>query len=299
MDSYIFQPPKSGYMPLAVNLWADHFCMTELNIIMRQRENKEFAELLNRLREGNHTSDDIELLKTQCIEESSKNYPHDTPHVFFSNKKVNEYNATIFQKIKSVKTTAKAKSKDVSQLSTILEIAEGLTYEITLNLDCEDGLINGAACIVQKIKLTEIQYASGIIWVKFPSETTGNFLRQNKKHLYSEEIHSSWTPIEPATRQFAAGYKGESQIQRMQFPLRPAAAKTIHRPQGDTLNKLVVDLASHCKIDHIHYVALSRVTTIQGLKILHLQKNKISINSAVKKEMECLRKIPPATSLTF
>ncbi|CAC5385251.1 unnamed protein product [Mytilus coruscus] len=135
---------------------------------------------------------------------------------------------------------------------------------MTLNLDCEDGLINRAACIVQKIKLTEIPYASGIIWVKFPSENTENFLRQNKKHLYSKEIHTSWTPIEPATRQFAAGYKNESQIQRMQFPLRPAAAKTIHRSQGDTLNK-----------------------------------NKVSINSAVKKEMERLRKKLPATSVTF
>ncbi|CAC5403199.1 unnamed protein product [Mytilus coruscus] len=128
---------------------------------MRQRENKEFAELLNRLREGNHTSKDIVLLKTQCIEEGNENYPHDTPHVFFSNKKVNEHNATIFQNNKSVKTTVKAKdrlvgnykaevstkilessrnnSKDVSQLSTILEVAEGLTYEMKLNLDCEDG----------------------------------------------------------------------------------------------------------------------------------------------------------------
>ncbi|CAC5371490.1 unnamed protein product [Mytilus coruscus] len=125
-------------------------------------------------REGNHTSKDIVLLKTQCIEEGNENHPHDTPHVFFSNKKVNEHNATIFQKIKSVKTTVKAKdrlvgnykaevsskilesfqnnSKDVSQLSTILEVAEGLTYEMTLNLDCEDGLINGAACSVKKIK---------------------------------------------------------------------------------------------------------------------------------------------------
>ncbi|CAC5371492.1 unnamed protein product [Mytilus coruscus] len=84
----------------------------------------------------------------------------------------------------------------------------------------------------------------------------------------------------------------------MQFPLRPAAAKTIHRSQRDTLNILVVDLTSHCKIDHTHYVALSRIT-IQGLQILHLQENKISINFAVKKEKEHLRKNPPATSLTF
>ncbi|CAG2214630.1 unnamed protein product [Mytilus edulis] len=273
MDSYIFQPPKSGYMPLAINLWEDLFCMIELTIIMRQRENKEFAELLNRLREGNHTSNDIELLKTQCIEENTTNYPHDTPHVFFSNKKVNGHNATIFQKTTSVKTTAKAKdrlignykedvitkvlesfqnkSTDVSQLSTILEIAENLTYEITLNLDCEDGLINGAACIVKKIKLTEIPFASGIIWVKFPTESTGNFLRQNKKHLYSKDIQSSWTPIEPASGQFAAGYKGESNKYTIGF----LNANSLHKHIEDVrldYSLTSADLICFCETRFLH-----------------------------------------------
>ena len=41
--------------------------MTELNIIMRQRENYEFVAVLNRLREGNHTTDDINSKSPRLI----------------------------------------------------------------------------------------------------------------------------------------------------------------------------------------------------------------------------------------
>ena len=45
----------SEYAILAPNLWNKLFKMFELDEIMRQRESKEFAEMLNRLREGKHT----------------------------------------------------------------------------------------------------------------------------------------------------------------------------------------------------------------------------------------------------
>ena len=51
------------------------------------------------------------------------------------------------------------------------------------------------------------------------------------------------------------------QVIRKQFPLRPAAAKAIHRSQGDTETKIVVNLETRRTIPHIHYVGLSRVTT--------------------------------------
>ena len=41
--------------------------MFELNEIMRQKDSKVFAELLNRLPEGNHTESDILKLKERVI----------------------------------------------------------------------------------------------------------------------------------------------------------------------------------------------------------------------------------------
>lgn len=63
MDSYLFTSPNTGYLPLATNIWKENFTMFELHEIMRQSENKPFAELLNRLREGNHKNKDISVLK--------------------------------------------------------------------------------------------------------------------------------------------------------------------------------------------------------------------------------------------
>ena len=60
-----------------------------------------------------------------------------------------------------------------------------------------------------------------------------------KRNLYVHGIVSTWTPIKPITTQFGVGRNQTAQVLRMQFPLRPAAAKTIHRSQGDTEQKIV------------------------------------------------------------
>lgn len=49
---------------LAPNIWQELFKMFELKQMIRQRESKQFAEImLNRFREGNHTNKDILQLK--------------------------------------------------------------------------------------------------------------------------------------------------------------------------------------------------------------------------------------------
>ena len=68
MDGYIFKDvDNSEYGVLATNLK-----MYELHEILRQRESILFAGILNRLREGNHTQDDILKIK----ETHSTKYPY-------------------------------------------------------------------------------------------------------------------------------------------------------------------------------------------------------------------------------
>ena len=86
------------------------------------------------------------------------------------------------------------------------------------------------------------------------------------------------------TRQFRVNKKSQVQILRRQFPLRPAAAKTIHRCQGDTLNEAVVDFPASTR-EHMHYVGLSRVRNSSALHILNLNENKIKVTEKVKNEM--------------
>ena len=92
MNGYIFKDLKNiDYAVLASSLWRQHFRMFELNEIMRQRDSKLFAELLNRLREGKHTESDISKLKERVIQEDINN-PLDAPHLFIHNAKVDEFN---------------------------------------------------------------------------------------------------------------------------------------------------------------------------------------------------------------
>ena len=102
-------------------------------------------------------------------------------------------------------------------------------------------------------------------------------------------IQLNWTPIKPVSAQFAVGRNRSVQVVRKQFPLRPAAAKTIHRSQGDTETKIVVNFETKRTIPHIHYVGLSRVTTIEGLYITDLCENKIAVSKDVQIEIEELR----------
>ena len=88
----IFKDLKNlDYAILAPSLWHQHFRMFELNEIMRQRDSKLFAEILNRLREGKHTEGDISKLKERVIQEDINN-PMDAPHLFIQNAKVDEFN---------------------------------------------------------------------------------------------------------------------------------------------------------------------------------------------------------------
>ena len=101
----------------------------------------------------------------------------------------------------------------------------------------------------------------------------------------------TFTPklYQTVTTQFAVGKTKSAQVVRRQFPLRPASAKTVHRSQGNTQPQIVVNLNTRRAIPHIHYVALSRVTTIEGLYITDLCESKIFVDPKVLKEMELLR----------
>ena len=44
-DKSIFENSESAYSALATNIWQEHFKMYELSEIMRQKGDKEFAEL--------------------------------------------------------------------------------------------------------------------------------------------------------------------------------------------------------------------------------------------------------------
>ena len=80
--------------------------------------------------------------------------------------------------------------------------------------------------------------------------------------------------------------------QRIQFPLRPAAAKTAHKGQWITEDEVVVDLTQYHgvrKVPHIHFVAFSTVRNLVNLFILNLNEAAIGLDKQVHVEMQRLR----------
>ena len=69
-------------------------------------------------------------------------------------------------------------------------------------------------------------------------------------------------PIFRSRREF---YRGNTVCTRIQFPLTNAYAITVHKAQGMTVNKAVLDLSTRDFTPGLSYVAVSRVKTLQGI----------------------------------
>ena len=78
---------------------------------------------------------------------------------------------------------------------------------------------------------------------------------------------------------------------RKQFPLILAWAVTIHKVQGMTMDRIVVDMSpSKGRFQRGQaYVAFSRVKTYEGLHIIGYSRHQIQTCGKVKNEMERLR----------
>ena len=110
---WIFMPDSKNYGALATNLWKDNVVMYELTEIMRQKDDKEYAELLNDLRElkENKMQKVIEKLETRIIKEKNPehpDYPLDKPHAYATNLEVNTFNSHVYDRTHSEKVEVKS-----------------------------------------------------------------------------------------------------------------------------------------------------------------------------------------------
>lgn len=128
---------------------------------------------------------------------------------------------------------------NTANLAMQVELAVGMKYDLTANIEVADGLTNGSSCEIKMFERRTKSPRPSIVWVKFDSKDIGKSTRKKYNHLYSKDVDRSWTPIFDIKRSFTYKYKT---FERIQFPLRTAAAKTIHKSQGDTLDQVVVSL---------------------------------------------------------
>ena len=228
-DCYVFKDNDRGYGPLATNLWTKHMQVYTLIDIMWQRDEKKFCEVLNRLRTGDSTPEDHALFESCTVRKTDGHYLSQACHFFplkittinhneFIYVNTNSEKMAIYaydfvtgnpsEKVKQkCKLHVKTSNKYIEKngLLRTLNAAVGLVYTTSVNIKTDDGLINGATCILKKIHFLQRNNNNipSILWVIFNDETIGQQWRQRYSNLYTEDVHQSWTPNFAVDRHFS------------------------------------------------------------------------------------------------
>ncbi|GFR24646.1 ATP-dependent DNA helicase [Trichonephila clavata] len=266
----------------------------ELNEIMRQKDDKTYAELLNRLALGELTDKDVELLKTkQTILEK---VPKSATLLYHSNHDVNLANKLRLNSIEdplvksqaydSVSGTAPNSPKQkvldkvrnfdrtkTGNLESVIKFKVGAKYMLTYNIDTADGLVNGAVGQLKKLEYCSVKGSNNQevkrIWLEFPNpnDIGKEKRRQCIRYSVQNKMGLLWTPIEQVKKVVYRSNNDAISVTRNQFPIILAEAMTIHKSQGATFQEAAVGFKRNLTRP-LQYVALSRVTSIQGLYIL-------------------------------
>ncbi|XP_071788473.1 uncharacterized protein [Asterias amurensis] len=299
-DFYQLPPVKAKSLyqnNVTADLWNDNFMIVELTEVMRQKEDAEFAETLNRLRvRKKHEAildDDIKMLKGR---ETGEEW-NDAVHIYPCNVQVNKQNVKILHSKCPDCVHIEAKDYQTDSRNTKVRRAEpikkyngslpqsllvgvGARIVLTKNLDVADGLVNGVCGCVTEIIMSHDKYDEPkCIRVKFDNNKVGLKL---KRQTPSPSNDDDSVPIE--IQEESIGKK----CVRHQFPLKLAWACTAHKVQGMTTDKAVVCLDRTFAAGQA-YVSLSRVTSLNGLVIEGFDEKYIHCNEAVG---DALKRMP-------
>ena len=278
-------------------LWDDcDFQNILLSKVFRQSD-AAFVNLLNDLRVGRVTDSSSRLLASTSRPlaatdpiKPTKLYPH--------RKNVQSENDRNFEKLPGGIVRYEAEDKASSRMAVkhleslnknlqaygTLETKKDMQVVLLANLNTEEGLCNGSRGII-------VEY-------KDPSEDVISSLL-NDQHGGSKDDRAgmrAWmkTQIKLPVVLFANKVlkvigphkwdmkvnNGKDTIYRRQIPLAPAWALTIHKCQGMTLDRVVMDLQSVFD-DGMAYVALSRARSLEGTQLLGFDARKVTANARV------------------
>lgn len=157
-----------------------------------------------------------------------------------------------------------------------IDLKVGMLVVLLANIDLSLGLCNGSQGTIVGFQPYDQEPLPGCRGREYGA------LREEQVELFAEQqLHDRpqlcWPvvrflngvthTITPECQVHALGYeKPYSLLCRTQIPLAAAWAMTVHKSQGMTLDRVVVDLSRAFEQGQV-YVALSRVRSLQGLKV--------------------------------
>lgn len=287
------------------NLWEELFKYQELTQNMRQLNDMKFVEMLLRIRIGITTEEDRRILSQRLITLKSgsnegrlheiaeflSHLPADTVCLLPTRNMAQQLNDAMLQANPNPEITLKAtdsvdcprylvkraresieKYEEDASMTAGLEktivIKKGVKVMLKRNIDVSLGLVNGAIGIVDKVEwdLNDKNKARRVIII------FNNGLRHELAPVKSK--------FEIINRAF---------VHREQFPICVAYAITIHKSQGLSLNNALIDIGSSTFSCGQAYVALSRVTSLQGVHLINIDFSSIKAQQTAIVEYNRLR----------
>lgn len=234
----------------------------------RQTDNQ-FNSILNRIRDGNIQQEDIDKLNERIKE---RNIDYEEVTLCTKNALSNSINKNLLSKIKANQVRYIAEIEgDFDQSATIAETELILKKEakvIMLNNDTKNRWINGSIGTIKSLGAKNIKVeingkevsVQRYKWIKY------SYLYKNKNIIKIK--------------------KGTFN----QFPLKLAWAITIHKSQGLTIPKLVIDFSEPCFSHGQAYVAFSRGISLDTIKLsTKLSKNNFIIDPKAKEYKKYLQ----------
>jgi ATP-dependent exoDNAse (exonuclease V) alpha subunit len=232
----------------------DHFDMefVELEKIYRQHDER-FIELLNAIRNKSVTEEALELLNQRYMPEFEPSSDDFYLYLTTTNKLAEEINSKRLAKLKSqlynfTGTIAGEFSKEYLPTTIDLQVKVGAQI-MMLNNDADDRWVNGTIG-----KVTEIIEK-----------------RRGDHIIIAELADGSIVEVTPYTWEIFRFVVVDGQLKSevvgrfRQYPLMLAWAVTIHKGQGKTFEKVIIDIGRGTFAPGQMYVALSRCTTINGI----------------------------------
>ena len=239
--------------------------MVELEEVQRQ-DHGDFVDLLNKVRIGQIANEDIQGLNARCVISESHPLPSDgiiPTRLYSLNKDVDTENESRLAELegKEVVCLAQNKWRENMPTGTLASVKKKMAESLSKEMPDEVRLKVGAQVMLTRNKDLEKNLVNGSRGVVIRFERAKDGESAIPVVRFDCGVVTTIAPVE-AVRYNPDG--GAGCLVRLQIPLKLPWAITVHKRQGATLTRALLDISSAFEFGQC-YVALSRVRSLEGL----------------------------------